>query len=379
MKIESDRLFSPMATDEKAKKNLAILNYIKGSGPVSLRELLDFTEMNSASLFSYLENYAGKALIAGAGTPAIGDENKKSVELNNKNNRVIGLDVGDSVIRAVITDLNLNVSGKGTRDARGMMKEAAASEAVRLLSGVIREAGMSNTDVKAVGIGVPNNNSEALQELISKELGLASFAGTDAACAAFGEKAMNKDEKAENMLFIYSGAGCGIVVKDDIYFGAAGNAGGIRVADDKSDSRYLRPWGREMGMAEMARKEASKGIGTKLVELAGWNIDDITDDTVVAAAQAKDDVALDIVGYAARNLGVRIAYLVNLFNPEVVFIGGGIEKAGELILQPIRETVVKLAFAGSAGMVRILPSALGIDAVTLGAASLAVRELFIRA
>ncbi len=76
---------------------------------------------------------------------------------------------------------------------------------------------------------------------------------------------------------------------------------------------------------------------------------------------------------------MRIAYLVNLFNPEIVFIGGGLEKAGDLMLNPIRETVGKLAFAGPAGMVKILPSSLGEEAVSLGAASLAARELFIRA
>jgi len=76
---------------------------------------------------------------------------------------------------------------------------------------------------------------------------------------------------------------------------------------------------------------------------------------------------------------VRIAYLVNLFNPEVVVVGGGVEKAGELILDPIRKAVKKLAFSEQAGIVKIITSALGEDAVSLGAASLAVREIFLKA
>ena len=79
------------------------------------------------------------------------------------------------------------------------------------------------------------------------------------------------------------------------------------------------------------------------------------------------------------NLGIRIAYLVNLFNPEVVVIGGGIEKAGEIILEPIRKTVKKLAFSEQANIVKIMSSALGENSVSLGAASLAIREILLKA
>ena len=79
------------------------------------------------------------------------------------------------------------------------------------------------------------------------------------------------------------------------------------------------------------------------------------------------------------NLGIRIAYLVNLFNPEVVVIGGGVEKAREIILDPIRKTVKKLAFSEQANIVKIIPGAMGENSVSLGAASLAIREVFLKA
>jgi len=99
---------------------------------------------------------------------------------------------------------------------------------------------------------------------------------------------------------------------------------------------------------------------------------------IVDAALQNDDIALEIIKGAGMNLGVRIAYLVNLFNPETVVIGGGIEKAGELILEPIRKVVRKLSFAKPAGLVRIIPSNLGKDAVALGAAALVRREIFLK-
>jgi len=85
---------------------------------------------------------------------------------------------------------------------------------------------------------------------------------------------------------------------------------------------------------------------------------------------------MEIIENAGANLGIRIAYLVNLFNPEVVVIGGGIEQAGELLLGPVRKSVRSLAFEEPANTVKIVPSRLGDSAVALGAAALVLREIF---
>jgi len=122
-----------------------------------------------------------------------------------------------------------------------------------------------------------------------------------------------------------------------------------------------------------------KGIGTLIVELADGNVDNITKDVVIEAAKRNDRIAIELIENAAVNLGVRVAYLINLFNPEVVVIGGGVEKAGEIFLEPLRRTIKNLAFEQPASLVKVVPSILGEDAVCLGAASLAIRELFIEA
>jgi len=97
---------------------------------------------------------------------------------------------------------------------------------------------------------------------------------------------------------------------------------------------------------------------------------------IIEAAKAKDKIAVEIIENAGVNLGVRIAYLINLFNPEVVVVGGGIEQAGELLLGSVRKTVRQLAFEEPANTVKIVPSRLGDSAVALGAAALVLREIF---
>jgi glucokinase len=213
--------------------------------------------------------------------------------------------------------------------------------------------------------------------------------GTDAACAAFGEKKLNPMADVEDLLYMYSDMGCGIVIRSDIYFGAGGSAGETRISREHisreeemlffSSTQYLRPWGFDLGIAQMAMHEIEKGVGTKIVACAKGDPKNITKEAVIEAARDNDELAADIIHNAGMNLGVRVAYLVNLFNPEIVIIGGGIEKAGDIILDPIKNTVKKLAFTQQANMVKIITSSLGDDAVSFGAASLAIREIFLKA
>jgi len=79
------------------------------------------------------------------------------------------------------------------------------------------------------------------------------------------------------------------------------------------------------------------------------------------------------------NLGFRIAYLINIFETDTVVLGGGIQNAGGMIMEPIKKMVRRFVLNKFAGSVRIVAGSLGEDAASLGAASLTVRELFLRA
>jgi glucokinase len=269
--------------------------------------------------------------------------------------------------------------------------EDVAKVAVETVREVMKKSGIEKSNVMATGLGMAGPAAKFLQvrETIAREIGIETFMGSDAACAAFGEKKLNRASDAEDLLYMYSDMGCGIVIRGDIYFGAGGSAGEIQISREHisreeemvffNSTQYLRPWGFDLGIAQMAIHEIEKGIGTKIVACAKGDPKKITKETVIEAAKANDDLATDIIRNAGMNLGVRVAYLVNLFNPEVVVIGGGVEKAGDIILEPVKSTVKKLAFSEQANMVKIITSSLGEDAVALGAAALAVREVFLKA
>jgi len=98
--------------------------------------------------------------------------------------------------------------------------------------------------------------------------------------------------------------------------------------------------------------------------------------TVFAAARAQNALALKALESAARRLGIKIAYLVNLLNPQIVVIGGGLEEAGDEFLRRVSATVKEWAFRESAENLKIAYSQLRENAVALGAASLVMQRVF---
>jgi glucokinase len=307
---------------------------------------------------------------------------------------------------AIMTDLGARIIWKERQKRPQGHMEEVIKVAIGLLGDIIAKSKVPRDKIVAAGFGISGVINEgtgtvrdtdprrgrttgsinSFREAVEKDFQLPVFVGNDATCAAFGEKRLSLERGVENMLYIYSDVGCGIIIKGDIYCGAGGSAGEIQVSSDlvnedeiKATSKelyYLRPLGVDLGIVAKAKKSIEEGVGTKILELANGKVADITLEKVIKAAEVGDKLAMELIDNAGINLGTRIAYLINLFNPEVVVIGGGIEKAGELILEPIRRTVRKLAFEEPAARVRIIPSALGDEAVALGAASLVLREIF---
>ncbi len=100
---------------------------------------------------------------------------------------------------------------------------------------------------------------------------------------------------------------------------------------------------------------------------------------IVRGAKEKDTLALRLIEKAGQDLGKKIAFLVNLLNPEIVVIGGGIEDCGAPLLDSIKQTVKDWAVEEASAQVKIIPSAFGENAVALGVVGIVAREVFAQA
>lgn len=409
MALKIDGVFTYHITQDRERKNLAILELIRKKGPVSRAEISRTLGVNIVTISNYIDFYINKKMILEVGLDvSSGGRRPELIELNAKSGYVVGVDLGPSKIRAMVADLKVKPLSKVALDRPSGRMEDLSGVLIKAVDDVVKKSGLASDKIKNIGIGVsgivdypsgtirdtdPTRGRSRVSftkfsRAISEHFNIPVYIGNDASCAAFGEKTLNPSADVENLIYFYSDVGSGIVTEGDVYIGASGCAGEIQLAfngfsDEEKvnfkDCVYLKPLGVDLGVVRSAKEALAKGINSEIPALAGGDENLITREIVLQAAEHNDKLACQLVTDAGTNLGVKISYLVNLLNPEIVIIGGGMERAGDILLDSVRAALKQFAFEEPANAAKVVPSLLGEDAIVLGAAALSAREVFIHA
>lgn len=223
-----------------------------------------------------------------------------------------------------------------------------------------------------------------LRDTVGGKYGVNTFLLNDASAAVLGEHHFGAGKGVNNlvMLTVGTGIGGGIIVNDRLYLGPSGSAGEIgHMTIDVNGPECncgnigcLEMLASGTAVAKEAIRRLSQGEMSSLTEIVEGKIENITAETVSLAAQNGDSLALEVISEAATYLGIGLVNLVNIFNPEMIIIGGSLAKMGDLLLEPARRVVRERAFQLSARLVRIVQSQLGDDAAVFGAAIFARRQ-----
>ena len=305
---------------------------------------------------------------------------------------VIGVDLGGTKLLAGTVDAELRVHHRAYRLSR---RDAVVETIVEAVEEA-REA--AHREVLAVGVGVPCVVAPGsgvamacnhfplvdvpLRDLLAERLGLPIVVDNDATAALVAEWRYGAARGARNvvMLTIGTGVGGGMVVDGHVARGASGAAGelGHIVIDESGppcpgncpNHGCLEAFvsGPALASEGRARAEADPQSGLGRALAAGR---EITGPLVTELAHDGDDAAGAAVAALGRHLGVGIASFVNVFNPEVVVVGGGLIAAGELMLAPARAVVAERALVPARDQVRIVAARFGDESGMLGAAALA--------
>ena len=317
--------------------------------------------------------------------------------------RTIGVDMGGTKLLAGAVDTGLSVHYRAQRTLTGLDQSAVLDIAVQAVQEVRQEAG---DEIAAVGFGIPCLMDQRTGRgvvavnlpladipfgaIMAERLGLPVFVDNDANLAALAEHRAGAAQGADEalLLTIGTGIGGGMILRGELYHGAIGSAGELgHVVIDKDgppcqgncpNHGCVEALASGTALARearrLARERPQSGLGRALSEgreLAGPLVTELAHDG--------DETAIEVLDLIGTNLGVALASFVNIFNPEVIVIGGGVIAAGELLLEPARREVARRALPPSRDEVRIVAAQFGVEAGMVGAAALAFDGLRERA
>lgn len=289
---------------------------------------------------------------------------------------ILGLDLRASSVHVLRIDGSGNVIG---RAEHGPATPAGAVDAVRSVSG---------DTPKRVGAAVHDPADVATSDLVAAAAGAALV--TEAprvvhkgAAIALAEQWRGAARGAMHVVALTASTNvyAGIVAGGRIFAGAHGLAGGAGWLAlnpvERDDYRRLGGLEAEIGADGIVRRLAWRirsGDASTVLDMAGGQIGDMTVEQVFAAARQGDNVAVSVVRDTARYIGMAIANLVAIVDPEVVVLGGLIAQAGDLLVEPARAEAVRRMSPGASATLQVVAGLLGDDAASLGAARAAMLD-----
>ena len=320
-------------------------------------------------------------------------------------NYVVGVDLGGTNCRAAVID---HAGGKIVARSLNVPSRAmdgelyTAQQVVEAVRQAMDNANITADAVAGVGVAVPGHvipdegkilwapNFHAqwrgvyLAQPIEEALKLPVRLGNDANLAALGEYTYGVGRGTNHLVMITlgTGVGGGVIIDGKLLTGANGGAGELGhliIAANANARGGNTAFGSLEGLAqrdaicERAARKIAEGRKTSLL-VDGYDRMQLTPQIICAAAVDGDEVALETYQEIGYFVGLGLASIINVFNPEMVVIGGGIAQAGPIIFDPIVRTTKANAITTLYSTCKIVPADLGDNAGIMGAAALAIIE-----
>lgn len=405
---------------EKGRRNLSILDAIRRGGEISRADISKLTDLNIVTVSNYVSKYVKNKIVFETGLDiSTGGRRPELLKINRQHGYSIGIDLGsphltiDASINAVMMDLSGVVIAEEKIKKEEESFDKLTEKVMDIAEALVDSSGVKLSDIKGIGVGIWGvldryrgmvryavedeqivSYANMLEQLEAR-FGTSTLIEHDATLAAFGERwsGIGAGSTAENLIFLCSDSSCGLIIKGELYYGASKSAGELNLnppitGDESTPAKNcwasydygccLRSRGIDLGIQQRVKSilKENPQEDSLILEAAGGDVDSVDFNAVIEAAEKGDKLAKDALEDAGNYLGAKLAFLINLFNPEVVVIGRGIEKAGDIFFSAVRKSVKKWAYDEAVKIVKILPTSLGENAVSVGAAGLVIQDFF---
>jgi glucokinase len=317
-----------------------------------------------------------------------------------KERYIIGVDLGGTniVAGAMPLDGSREIAMRTTQTladgGADSVVERIAAMIEDVIAQTIAETGAERTDFLGVGIGSPGPLDREkgivivtpnlgwkdfpLRDEIAKRVNLDATLDNDANCATLGEFWCGAAVGGRNVvgMTLGTGIGGGLILDGKLYHGSSDAAGEIGHTTIDSTGRRckcgnygcLEAYASGPAIAERAREALRGDDGESILPgLVDGDLKRLTAATVYEASKRGDSLAREVVRETARFLGAGVSNLINIFNPDVVVLAGGVTQAGDALFEPLRSEVRRRAFKPSVEACRIVPGLLPLSAGVVGA------------
>lgn len=359
---------------------------VRQAGALTQAEIARRTGLSPATVSNVVRHLTGTGLLD-VTVSEPGRRRTSTVRINRAAGVAIGVDFGHRHLRVAIGDLSYDVLAE---ESRPLPSDHTATDGIALAAELVDQllvrVGCDRDRVIGVGLGLPapidrvtgHVGSASIlpgwvgipaADALGSRLGLPTLVDNDANLGALGEVIWGAGSGCTDLAYIKvsTGIGAGLLIDGHIHRGASGTAGEIGHTTIDEHGRVCQCGNR--GCLE------TLAAGPFIVEMLRPSLGaDLTLARAVELACQGDAGCRRVIADAGRHIGVAVANLCNLINPERVVVGGDVAAAGELLLAPLREIVSRQAIPSAAADVTIVSGQLGDRAEVLGALALALRE-----
>ncbi|HEX7367453.1 MAG TPA: ROK family transcriptional regulator [Pelobium sp.] len=314
----------------------------------------------------------------------------------------LGVDIKQNHINIGLTDLQKNlIEIKEHIPYKLSNSQESLVDLIVIIKNFIKNLPVSKEKILGLGVNLSgrinhstgysysffNFNEEPLSKSLEKELNIKTFLENDSRAMAYGEfnAGLVKDEKNVLYLNLDHGLGMGVMINSQLYYGKSGFAGEFghiplfnnNIICQCGKKGCLETEGSGWALTRNFKEKIAAGTSSILIErkVKPLSVDQIDMDSIIEAANNDDVLAIDLIAGLGDKLGRGIALLINLFNPELVIVGGSLAKTGEYLMLPIKSAINKYSLSLVNSDTIIKTSVLGEKSGVIGACLLARNRL----
>lgn len=379
----------------------AIISYMANSGNCTVADLCKELNLSAPKVATLVNELIADNILKDFGKiDSTGGRRPNIYGLLPESGFFLGVDVKQNHINIGITNLQKDIVHLSLNLPYALENNSQSlDELCRLIKNFIKGSSISKDKILGLGLNLSGRinyatgysysffhfNEEPLSKVIESQIGLKVFLENDSRAMAFGEfsSGIVKDEKNVLFLNLDYGLGMGILINSQLYYGKSGFAGEFgHIPSFKNEiichcgkkgclETEASGWALTRIFQAKLKSGSSSAVTSKV-----QSIEDIRLEDIIEAANNDDTLAIELIAEIGEKLGRGIAALINIFNPELVILGGNLVATGEYLVLPIKSTLNKYTLSLVNNDTQIKVSRLGDKAGVVGACLL-VRNRFL--